>query len=88
MSNPSIAVFPAPPPPDLARTLDLAGYAWKPMSDEFEILRAEPDELMHHEGSEPLPRAPRPHDADRSSTHALPRRPRLALGRGRLRTGS
>ena len=44
MSNPSIAVFPAPPPPDLARTLDLAGYAWKPMSDEFEILRAEPDE--------------------------------------------
>lgn len=44
MSNPTIAVYPSPPPADLARTLDLAGYAWKPMSDEFEILRSEPDD--------------------------------------------
>jgi len=32
MSSDLIAVFPEPPPPDLARTLDLAGYRWKAFS--------------------------------------------------------
>ena len=27
-----IVVYPDPPPPDLARTLDLAGYRWKACS--------------------------------------------------------
>ena len=43
MSSDSIAVFPSPPQTELARTLDLAGYTWKAVADEFEILRAEPD---------------------------------------------
>ena len=28
-----VAVYPDPPPPDLARTLDLAGYRWKAVGD-------------------------------------------------------
>ncbi len=39
-----IAVFPSPPPSELARTLDLADYTWKPIADEFEIVRTEPDD--------------------------------------------
>jgi DNA-binding response OmpR family regulator len=39
-----LAVYPSPPPPDLARSLDLANYAWKPITDEFEAIRAEPDD--------------------------------------------
>ena len=37
-----VAVFPDPPPPDLARTLDLAGYRWKAVSSADEAARAEP----------------------------------------------
>jgi len=44
MTSNSIAVFPSPPPADLARTLDLAGYLWKPVANEFSILRTEPDD--------------------------------------------
>jgi two-component system, OmpR family, alkaline phosphatase synthesis response regulator PhoP len=39
-----IAVFPDPPPPDLARTLDLAGYRWKAVPDAETAARAEPTE--------------------------------------------
>ncbi len=39
-----IAVFPSPPPAELARSLDLADYTWKPVADEFEAVRAEPDD--------------------------------------------
>jgi DNA-binding response OmpR family regulator len=37
-----IAVFPDPPPPELARTLDLAGYRWKAVSSSDEAARHEP----------------------------------------------
>ncbi|MEI7548031.1 MAG: hypothetical protein WCK21_08240, partial [Actinomycetota bacterium] len=37
-----VAVYPDPPPPDLARTLDLAGYRWKAVSSVDEAVRAEP----------------------------------------------
>jgi DNA-binding response OmpR family regulator len=37
-----VAVFPEPPPPDLARTLDLAGYRWKAVASADEALRSEP----------------------------------------------
>ena len=37
-----IAVFPDPPPPDLARTLDLAGYRWKAFANADEAARNEP----------------------------------------------
>ncbi|HNJ97317.1 MAG TPA: response regulator transcription factor [Ilumatobacteraceae bacterium] len=37
-----IAVFPDPAPPDLARTLDLAGYRWKAVASAEEAARAEP----------------------------------------------
>ena len=39
-----VAVFPDPPPPDLARTLDLAGYRWKAVADADAATRAEPTE--------------------------------------------
>ena len=37
-----VAVFPEPPPPDLARTLDLAGHHWKAVSSADDALRNEP----------------------------------------------
>jgi DNA-binding response OmpR family regulator len=39
-----LAVFPEPPPPDLARTLDMAGYRWKAVSSADEAARHEPTE--------------------------------------------
>jgi two-component system, OmpR family, alkaline phosphatase synthesis response regulator PhoP len=39
-----LAVFPEPAPPDLARTLDLAGYRWKAVSSAEHLARAEPAE--------------------------------------------
>ena len=38
-----IAVVPAPASPELARTLDLAGYAWKAVSTTSEASENEPD---------------------------------------------
>ena len=38
-----VVVFPDPPPPELARTLDLAGCAWKGASTADEAARVEPD---------------------------------------------
>jgi DNA-binding response OmpR family regulator len=37
-----VAVFPDPPPPELARTLDLAGYRWKAVSSVDDAARNEP----------------------------------------------
>jgi DNA-binding response OmpR family regulator len=37
-----VAVFPDPPPPDLARTLDLGGYRWKSVGSPDEAARHEP----------------------------------------------
>ena len=37
-----LAVFPDPPPPDLARTLDLGGYRWKAVASADEVTRNEP----------------------------------------------
>ena len=37
-----LAVFPDPPPPDLARTLDLGGYRWKAVASADEAARNEP----------------------------------------------
>ena len=37
-----VAVFPEPPPPDLARTLDLAGHHWKAVASADDALRNEP----------------------------------------------
>jgi len=37
-----LVVFPEQPPPDLARTLDLAGYQWKGVSGADEAARSEP----------------------------------------------
>ena len=37
-----VAVYPEPPPPDLARTLDLAGYRWKAVSSADDAARSEP----------------------------------------------
>ena len=37
-----VAVFPDPPPPELARTLDLCGYRWKSVSSPEEANRNEP----------------------------------------------
>lgn len=39
-----IAVFPDPPPSDLARTLDLGGFRWKSFGSADEIIKAEPSE--------------------------------------------
>ena len=38
----SVVVFPDPPSPDLARTLDLAGYRWKGVPSADDALRNEP----------------------------------------------
>jgi DNA-binding response OmpR family regulator len=40
--NNMVAVFPAPPPVDLARTLDLAGYRWKAVASGAEASKNEP----------------------------------------------
>lgn len=40
--NNMIAVFPTPPPIDLARTLDLAGYRWKAVASGAEAAKNEP----------------------------------------------
>ena len=37
-----VAVFPDPPPPDVARTLDLGGYRWKAVGSPDEAARLEP----------------------------------------------
>jgi DNA-binding response OmpR family regulator len=37
-----LAVYPEAPSPDLARTLDLAGYRWKAVSGSDDVLRHEP----------------------------------------------
>ena len=37
-----VAVFPEPPPPELARTLDLSGYRWKAVSSADDAARHEP----------------------------------------------
>ncbi len=42
-SSRMLAVVPDPAPPELARTLDLAGYAWKAVSGGTEAADAEPD---------------------------------------------
>ncbi|MEY3679686.1 MAG: hypothetical protein RL547_298 [Actinomycetota bacterium] len=41
MASDLIAVFPEPPPPDLARTLDLAGYRWKAFYSADDLSKAE-----------------------------------------------
>lgn len=41
-ANGMVAVFPAPPPVDLARTLDLAGYRWKATASGAEAAKNEP----------------------------------------------
>jgi DNA-binding response OmpR family regulator len=40
----ALAVFPSPPPPDLARTLDLAGYSWTAVGSLEDATRLEPAE--------------------------------------------
>ena len=37
-----VAVFPDPPPPEVARTLDLAGYKWQAVGSPDDASRAEP----------------------------------------------
>ena len=39
-----LLVHPDPPPPDLARLLDLGGYAWKPVADERQATTDTPDD--------------------------------------------
>ena len=39
-----LLLFPDPPPPELAQALDLAGYPWKPVSNEASVARAEPED--------------------------------------------
>ncbi len=39
-----LLVFPGPPPPDLARLLDLGGYTWKPVADERAATSEAPDD--------------------------------------------
>lgn len=39
-----LLVFPDPPPPDLARLLDLGGYPWKPVADEQAAISQTPDD--------------------------------------------
>ncbi len=38
-----VLVFPDPPPPELAQTLDLSGWPWKAVADEHVARRVEPD---------------------------------------------
>lgn len=39
-----LLVHPDPPPPELARLLDLGGYAWKPVGDERSAITETPDD--------------------------------------------
>jgi hypothetical protein len=39
-----LLVHPSPPPPELARLLDLGGYPWKAVADEREAVTATPDD--------------------------------------------
>ena len=39
-----LLVHPDPPPPDLARLLDLGGYGWKPVADERQAITDTPDD--------------------------------------------
>lgn len=39
-----LLVHPDPPPPELARLLDLGGYAWKPVADERRAVTETPDD--------------------------------------------
>lgn len=39
-----LLVYPEPPPPELARTLDLGGYPWKPIVSPDDATRLEPDD--------------------------------------------
>ncbi|MFN8017016.1 MAG: response regulator transcription factor [Acidimicrobiales bacterium] len=39
-----LLVHPDPPPPELARLLDLSGYAWKPIGDERAAISETPDD--------------------------------------------
>src|SRR4051812_39693244 len=39
-----LLVHPDPPPPELARLLDLGGHAWKPIADERAALSQAPDD--------------------------------------------
>ena len=39
-----LLVHPDPPPPELARLLDLGGYAWKPVADERVAVSQTPDD--------------------------------------------
>ena len=39
-----LLVFPDPVPPELAQSLDLAGYPWKAVADEASLARAEPED--------------------------------------------
>ena len=39
-----LLVHPDPPPPELARLLDLGGYAWKPVGDERTAITETPDD--------------------------------------------
>jgi len=67
-----VAVYPDPPPPELARTLDLAGYRWKAVGSAEDAIAAEPLEGWagavvaadaDPEGSWPFCRAMRSRDA-------------------------
>ena len=39
-----LLVHPDPPPPELARVLDLGGYPWKPVADERQAVTETPDD--------------------------------------------
>ena len=41
-----LLVFPDPPPPELAQTLDLAGYPWKAASSPDTAARLEPASVL------------------------------------------
>ena len=43
MTMEPILIFPDPPPPELAQSLDLSGYPWKAASDELAASRIEPE---------------------------------------------
>ena len=44
MTSDLIAVFPESPPPELVRTLDLAGYRWKSFASADDVTKAEPSD--------------------------------------------
>ena len=39
----ALLVYPSPPPPELAQSLDLAGYQWKAVGDAGEVTTVAPD---------------------------------------------